>query len=125
MSPSRPKTTERQILFFFKQKTAYEMARMSAWSALAMVGRDTMNTRVAKPEMNCPIMALTRSSTSVRAVIERRLRILGRQAGGETTSARASRATTSMARTLGTVRRFSDVHPHHAAADQPVGDGLV
>src|SRR5919201_328859 len=50
--------------------TAHEMARMSAPSAAAMVGSDTMNTRVPKPEMNCPIMALTSRSTSVRAVIE-------------------------------------------------------
>src|SRR2546427_322101 len=38
---------------------------MSAFSAAAIVGSDTMKIRVATPEMSCPIIALTRSSTSM------------------------------------------------------------
>src|SRR5215470_10382260 len=45
--------------------SAQETASMSAWSAPAMVGIETMKMRVATPEKNCPTMALTRSSTSV------------------------------------------------------------
>src|SRR5882672_7662149 len=42
---------------------------MSAFSAVAMVGSDTTKIRVATPEMNCPMIALARSSLSVRVGI--------------------------------------------------------
>src|SRR5713226_6420399 len=45
--------------------SAHDTARMSAFSEAAMVGIDTMKIRVAMPVKNCPIIALTRSSTSV------------------------------------------------------------
>src|SRR5919204_1875084 len=44
---------------------AQATARMSALSAVAMVGIETMKTRVATPERSCPVIALTRSSRSV------------------------------------------------------------
>jgi hypothetical protein len=46
--------------------SAQETARMSVLSAAAIVGSETMKIRVATPEMNCPIIALTSSSASVR-----------------------------------------------------------
>src|SRR5215813_3257995 len=49
--------------------SAHDTARMSACSALAMVGSETANIRVATPEMNCPMIALARSSLSVRVGI--------------------------------------------------------
>src|SRR5256712_13591768 len=51
--------------------SAQETARMSAFSAAAIVGSDTMKIRAATPEMSCPIIALTRSSTSVCLAILR------------------------------------------------------
>src|SRR6266545_7385189 len=51
--------------------SAQDTARMSAFRAAAIVGSDTMKIRVATPEMNCPIIALTRSSTSVCLAILR------------------------------------------------------
>src|SRR5712691_4306232 len=56
--------------------SAQETARMSAFSALAIVGSDTMKIRVATPEMSCPIIALTRSSTSVCLAISSGARAL-------------------------------------------------
>src|SRR5262245_64763443 len=47
---------------------------MSAFNAAAMVGIETMKIRVAMPEMNCPIMALTSSSASVCLVMGRKRR---------------------------------------------------
>src|SRR5512134_338349 len=61
--------------------SAQETARMSASSAAATVGSDTMKIRVATPEMNCPVIALTRSSVSVRSVILRRRRPSARPEG--------------------------------------------
>src|SRR5207244_3683391 len=49
--------------------SAHDTARMSAFSEAAMVGIDTMKIRVAMPVKNCPIIALTRSSTSVCLLI--------------------------------------------------------
>src|SRR4029450_11782066 len=71
MSPSRPKTTDRLIPASSKAMTAQDTARMSAFSATAIVGSATMKIREAMPEMNCPIIALTRSSTSVCLAIPR------------------------------------------------------
>ena len=48
--------------------SAQDTARISAFSAAAIVGSDTMKIRVARPEMSCPIIALTRSSRSVGVV---------------------------------------------------------
>src|SRR5438874_6512720 len=59
--------------------SAQETARMSASSAAAMVGIETMKIRVATPEKNCPMIALTRSSTSVCLVmLERSAAIVAR-----------------------------------------------
>src|SRR5262252_1448241 len=44
---------------------------MSAFNAVAIVGSDTMKMRVATPEMNCPTIALTRSSTSMCLAMRR------------------------------------------------------
>src|ERR1051325_4862881 len=49
---------------------AHEIQRMSAWSAVAIVGRPTTKLRPAKPLMNWPSMALTRRRRSVRVVID-------------------------------------------------------
>src|SRR5215471_19378408 len=94
---------------------AQEMARMSAWSALAMVGSDTMNTRAPTPEMNWPIMALAKSSRSVCAVMPSSLTSMRHRCRGLSGSEEARDPLSGR----------SDVHPHHAAADQPVGYGLV
>src|SRR5215510_5684267 len=52
--------------------SAHDTARMSAFNAVAIVGSDTMKMRVATPEMNCPTIALTRSSTSMCLATRRR-----------------------------------------------------
>src|SRR5262245_25223252 len=72
MSPSRPNTTERLIPASSYAISAHPMARMSAWSATAIVGSATMNVRDAKPVMNCPIIALARRRRSVVGAVTMR-----------------------------------------------------
>ena len=48
--------------------SAHEMPMMSAWSVAAIVGSDTMKIREAKPERNCPMIALARRRTSGRFI---------------------------------------------------------
>src|SRR5262245_6097794 len=51
---------------------AQEMAAMSAWRALAIVGTPTTKLRVANPMMNCPTIALTRMSRSAGMICAQR-----------------------------------------------------
>jgi hypothetical protein len=56
--------------------SAHEMPMMSAWSVEAIVGSDTMKIREAKPERNCPMIALGgggRRAASLRECILARI----------------------------------------------------
>src|SRR5207249_894575 len=56
---------------------AHEIQRMSAWSAVAIVGSPTTKLRPAKPLMNWPSIAFARRSRSVRWVTSPSVRIDG------------------------------------------------
>src|SRR2546425_11747994 len=49
--------------------SAHAMSRMSALNVLAIVGWETVKIREAKPERNCPRIALARRRRSVRAMV--------------------------------------------------------
>src|SRR5690242_41677 len=103
--------------------SAHETARMSACSAAAIVGSDTMNTRVATPEMNCPIMALASSSASVRGPA---VRVVIRAGDGSCRSARTEVALGVAEQRVECGRRLD--HPGHDAgtvALQPVAVGRM
>src|SRR5205814_2035416 len=63
---------------------------MSACSAEATVGSATMKMRVAKPDRNCPMIALISSSRSVRGVVVTRTTLEAQETSPARERARSS-----------------------------------